>query len=242
MSNDADDAQKETIMRRAGGTVSKREQLIEVSVFLFLIAPSLVVSFFIVNSSMNFMLIAGSTIMRDLALVSLILFFLRRNGEPRRAIGWTLKNAGKEVILGAVLFVPLILGANALEAELRGIGFSAPNTPLPALFSEKSALQFLLASILVVVVAFAEETIFRGYLILRLKNTTKSAAVAVLASAAIFSFGHGYEGSAGVITVGAVGAVFAVIYLWRGSLIAPMVMHFLLDFVGIVLVPLLAAR
>lgn len=32
-----------------------------------------------------------------------------------------------------------------------------------------------------------------------------------------FALGHGYEGSAGVVTVGVMGMVFALVYLWRGS-------------------------
>jgi len=72
-----------------------------------------------------------------------------------------------------------------------------------------------------------------------LKAITASPALAALLSAAFFSLGHGYEGSAGVITVGVMGLVFALIYLWRQSLITPMVMHFLQDFIGIVLLPLL---
>ncbi len=48
--------------------------------------------------------------------------------------------------------------------------------------------------------------------------------------------GHGYEGSLGVVTVGIMGLIFNVIYLWRKSLVAPMVMHFLQDFISIVLV------
>jgi membrane protease YdiL (CAAX protease family) len=63
-----------------------------------------------------------------------------------------------------------------------------------------------------------------------------------LLSAGIFSLGHGYEGSAGVVTVGVMGAVFALVYLWRRSLVAPMMMHFLQDFIGIVLVPLLGMK
>jgi membrane protease YdiL (CAAX protease family) len=51
-----------------------------------------------------------------------------------------------------------------------------------------------------------------------------------------------YEGSAGLVTVGVMGAVFAVIYLWRRSLVAPIVMHFLQDFLSIVLLPLLGVK
>jgi membrane protease YdiL (CAAX protease family) len=102
--------------------------------------------------------------------------------------------------------------------------------------------EFLLAFVLVVIVALAEETIFRGYLILCLKAVTPSPAVAVFLSGAVFSLGHGYERSAGVVTVGVMGLVFAFVYMWRQSLVAPIVMHFLKDFIGIVLLPLLKMK
>jgi len=62
---------------------------------------------------------------------------------------------------------------------------------------------------------------------------------AILLSAVVFSLGHGYEGTAGLITVGFMGLIFALVFKWRRSLVAPMVMHFLQDFTVIVLLPLL---
>jgi len=44
------------------------------------------------------------------------------------------------------------------------------------------------------------------------------------------------------VTVGVMGAVFAVIYLWRRTLVAPVVIHFLQDFLSIVLLPLLGVK
>ncbi len=82
---------------------------------------------------------------------------------------------------------------------------------------------------------------FRGYLILRFRALTASPTLAVLVSAVIFAIGHGYEGAAGVITVGTMGVIFALVYSWRQSLVAPIVMHFLQDFLVIVLIPLLRA-
>ncbi len=99
-----------------------------------------------------------------------------------------------------------------------------------------------LAFVLVVVVATAEETIFRGYLLLRLEAVSQSTTVAVILSAVIFSLGHGYEGGAGVVTVGVMGVIFALVYIWRRSLVAPITMHFLQDFLAIVLLPLLGLR
>ena len=223
--------------------LSRKVQIFEVSVFLFLIVPSMILSFFAVRpGSLSFMLVAGDTILRDLALVSLILFFLWHNGEPVERIGWVFEKGWKDVGLGIGLFIPLFFGTSLLENALQAAGFSVPATPLPSYMTAKDAAQFLLASVLVLVVALAEETVFRGYLILRLRALTGRPAVAVLLSAAIFSLGHGYEGSAGVITVGFMGVVFGLVYLWRQSLTAPMVMHFLQDFVGIVIAPLFTIK
>jgi membrane protease YdiL (CAAX protease family) len=41
------------------------------------------------------------------------------------------------------------------------------------------------------------------------------------------------------VTVGTMGVAFGGVYLWRRSLVAPTTMHFLLDLVAIVLLPLL---
>ena len=226
-----------------GSTNSKenrKEQLAEVSVFLFLVVPSMVLFFFAIRQgALPFVLVAISVILRDLALVSLILFFIWRNNESVTWIGWTLKNGKQEIALGIMLFIPFSLATGFLEKCLQAVGFSVPSTTLPSFLAARGMLEFLLALVLVFIVALSEETIFRGYLILRFKAVTANSTAAVLLSAIIFSFGHGYEGSAGVITVGVMGLVFALIYLWRKSLVAPIVMHFLQDFMGIVLLPLL---
>jgi membrane protease YdiL (CAAX protease family) len=222
------------------GRLGSREQLLEVCVFLLLIVPSLVLSFFAVNQgSVGFTLTAIATIMRDLALVALILFFLWRNGEHVGLLGWTLRRGWRELGLGVLLFVPFFFGANFLDSALQAAGLSAPSAPTPSSLSASGTAEFVLAGILVVVVAIAEETIFRGYLILRFRSVTTNAAAAVVLSALVFSLGHGYEGTAGVVTVGFMGLIFALVFLWRKSLVAPMVMHFLQDFLGIVLLPLL---
>ena len=219
---------------------NRKEQLAEVSVFLFLILPSMALSFFAIRQgAFSFVLVAVSAILRDLALVSLILFFIWRNNEPISSIGWTFKNNRREISIGVLLYIPFFFGTGLLEKPLQAAGLSAPSTPLPSFLAARGKVEFLLAFILVVIVALAEETIFCGYLLLRFRAVTANQAVAVLLSAAVFSLGHGYEGSAGVVTVGVMGLVFALIYLWRRSLVAPMVMHFLQDFIGIVLLPLL---
>lgn len=224
----------------AGTPHTRKEQLIELSVFLLLILPSMLLSLFVVRGGgISFDLTAWAVILRDLGLVALIMLFLRRNGEPVARIGWTREKGWREALLGIALFVPLFIGTRLLEAALLNGGLHGPSAPAPLLQAAGGPLQSMLGVILVAVVAVAEETIFRGYLILRFRSLTSSPVAALLISSVIFSIGHGYEGSAGVVTVGAMGAVFALVYLWRGSLIAPVTMHFLQDFIGVVALPLI---
>jgi membrane protease YdiL (CAAX protease family) len=223
---------------------TRKIQFIEVLVFLFLIIPSLVMSFFVVQEGdVNFPFLAVATIVRDLSLLSLILYFVWRNQEGFQSLGWTFAHGWREVFFGVVLFLPVFFTANLLDNALHQFGFSAPSNTIPALENVKGVGEIILAFFMVCVVAVAEETIFRGYLLLRFEKGLQMAPfAAALLSSVIFSLGHGYEGTSGVITVGYIGLCFALVYQWRGSLVAPMIMHFLQDFAGIVLAPLLGMK
>ncbi len=221
----------------------KKARLYELCVFLFLIVPSMALSFFAVKQGdLSFMLVAWATILRDAALVCLILFFLWRNGEPAERMGWNFKNFWREVAVGLSLFIPLFFGAGLLENVLQKAGFSLPLTPVPSYMTPGDMPKIVLAVCLVTVVAVAEETIFRGYLIMRFQDLNTGAPTAIVLSAFIFAIGHGYEGTAGVITVAVMGLAFALVYLWRRSLVAPMIMHCLVDFISIVVVPVLGMK
>jgi uncharacterized protein len=219
----------------------RTRQLLEVLVFLFLIVPSLVLSFLAPQQlKAGFNLVAWGTILRDLSLVCLLAYLLWRDGEPMTRVGWNARDLSKEVAIGLLLFFPLLAGTSFLAQYLRTIGFSGQPKSLGGFLTPQSAPQFALAFVLVLVVAVAEETIFRGYLIPRFEFLTRSRVAAVLLSSAIFSVGHGYEGTAGVATVGILGLAFAAVYLWRRSLVAPIVMHFMQDFIAIIAIPLAA--
>jgi len=221
---------------------ARREAWLEIGVFLLLIVPSMILGYFeLQTTSVGFVLAALSTIFSDVGLVALILFFLWRNGEPFTRVGWTRRNFFGEMLLGVLLFIPAFIITTAVEFLLRVAGLSAPSPSSQSFLAPHGSLQMALAILLVVVVAIAEETIFRGYLILRFENLLPSAGNAILLSSFIFALGHGYEGGVGLVTVGIMGVILALVYVWRRSLVAPATMHFLQDFLVIVLVPLLTA-
>jgi membrane protease YdiL (CAAX protease family) len=224
----------------AGGSLSRRQQAVELAVFLLLILPSLVLSFAASGQQgSSFPLVAVATILSDLGLLALVLLLVARAGEPVAMVGWVRAGAGREAGLGLALSIPVLIGTQVLGAVLRAIGLSGPPSNTPALAPRNTPGEILLAIVLVIVVAISEETIFRGYLMLRFTAALRSRAWAVVLSSVVFAIGHGYEGGAAVFTVGLTGVVLAIIYLWRNSLVAPVVIHFVLDLATIVIAPLL---
>ena len=224
---------------RAKATLGQGAAL-EVSVFLFLIVPSMVLSLFAVTrGTPGFVVTAVSVILRDLALCGLVLFFLWRNGEPRQRIGWTSQDWMRQAALGVLLFPLMFVGAAFCAWMFSKMGLSSPRSPLRSVLSIHSVFEAPLAVLLVAVVAVTEETIFRGYLFLRLGAVTGRMPWAVFLSTVIFAMGHGYEGGVGLATVGLIGLTLGLVYSATRTLVAPIVMHFLQDFIGIVVAPLL---
>jgi membrane protease YdiL (CAAX protease family) len=216
------------------------DRLVEMSVLLLFVVPGMVLAYFATaHAETGFVLAATAIMVHDIALVSLIRFLIWRVGEPAAEIGWRFAHRWPDVALGFLLFVPLTFAADWLHDTLRELGLPGATGPRPSFLPDSGGPDLLLAAMMVAVVAVSEETVFRGYLMSRLRAIGLSALSAVLVSSLIFAMGHGYEGAAGMLTVGAMGATYALIYLWRGSLVAPVVMHFLQDTAAIVLLPLL---
>ena len=214
----------------------RREHGVELLVFLLLVIPPLALSLVVKMHKLPFRVVAIATSLQDIALVALVLFFLWRNGEPRSAIGWSLRRVGREIALGLLMFPVAAVLASFVVAALHVAGVPAPEHTPRALVPH-GRLDSILGVGVVAIVAIAEETIFRGYLIGRLRELTRSAAAAVVLSTAIFTLGHGYEGASGMVGVAVLGLLFALVYLWRRSLVAPMTMHFCQDLFALVIMP-----
>src|SRR5262249_48491322 len=86
---------------------SRREQL-ELGGFLLLIVPPIVLASMSDMSRHAFAITTVATILHDVALTALILFFVWNAGEPFAAIGWTTRRMGREIALGVVLYLPML--------------------------------------------------------------------------------------------------------------------------------------
>ncbi len=214
-------------------------QAIEVIIFLLLILPSMIMSTSLAKPvNLSFSVVAWATILSDIPVLALVLYFLWRNSEAFRSIGLTLRNGWKEAFIGAAIFIPLLFAMGVVEKVLREAGLSVPKSA-PSFLVPAGGGEIALALLFLIVVAVSEEVIFRGYLIRRFAAISKNPAAALVLSSFIFALGHGYQRTGGIVGVGILGLVFGAVYLWRKSLIAPIVMHFIQNFIGIIIVPLI---
>lgn len=76
---------------------------------------------------------------------------------------------------------------------------------------------------------FAEELIFRGYLLRQFTVLTKSVAAALIVQGIIFGSSHGYQGPKLMLIVTIYGCLFGVLAVWRRSLRPGMIAHALQD-------------
>jgi len=76
---------------------------------------------------------------------------------------------------------------------------------------------------------FAEELVFRGYLLTELRAMTRSRAAGVVLQATVFGLAHAYEGARAVATIVLFGLVYGVVALRTRNLRPLMLAHALTD-------------
>lgn len=206
----------------------------EVAVFLLLLFSSIIPGW-LAGGTVPFASLAIAVILHDIALVTLVVFFAWTAGQKVSSLGWSARHPLREIGLGIILYVPLFVLLALLQALLAALGLKSPE--LEGYLVPSSSVEIAFAFVLVIVVAISEETLFRGYLLPRLRTITRSTPVAVGLASLVFASGHVYEGASGILLVLVMAIVFSYVYLWRGSIVAPIVMHFIQDFVGLVLAP-----
>jgi len=103
---------------------------------------------------------------------------------------------------------------------------------------------------LVVFVGFWEETVFRGFLLGRVRAALSARGgtatqwqrdmLAVVLTALLFGMGHAYQGVLGIVQTSAMGLVLGGLTLWRKSIWPAVFVHLTIDGVALVAIKLLA--
>ena len=83
----------------------------------------------------------------------------------------------------------------------------------------------------------SEEIFYRVALPILALEATGSVVASILISIAAFGLAHWYQGWKGVLATSAVGAFLFWLYLSSGSILKPMVVHVLIDLMGLIIRP-----
>lgn len=128
--------------------------------------------------------------------------------------------AGVLLVGGTVVIYNVLFPLLHLQINMKEVG-TLMHTP------------FWYRVMLVTRAAVAEETLFRGYPIERLKEWSGSRVLAGVAGWAAFTYAHlGSWGAAQLIVAGYGGALLTILYLWRRNLWANMLAHWIADGAG----------
>ncbi|MBI4483077.1 MAG: CPBP family intramembrane metalloprotease, partial [Acidobacteria bacterium] len=156
-------------------------------------------------------------------------------GKSLKELGLRRQAYGVEVRLGMVL-VPLLFLINLLMAGFFKYFLPrhfAPRNPLLDLVRTPADLALLVIAGLLA--GGIKEEVQRAFILRRFEMLLGSAGLGLALWSAYFGWGHQIQGLQNAVTAGLFGFLFGVIYLWRQSLVAPMVSHSLYDTTALLL-------
>jgi uncharacterized protein len=162
-------------------------------------------------------------------LVAVLLLLIIKLGEglPLSSIGFSTARLGKSILWGFLLGIVCLLVAGGLVALTHFTGGEAGKA------FEK--LPTWLLFLIVLRAGVVEELCYRGYAIERLHALGLPRGLAAGVPLIIFGVGHWTGGWANIVIALVLGAILALYFVWRRDLVANMIGHWFVDFVGNVL-------
>lgn len=159
-------------------------------------------------------------------LTAVILGLLARHREHPARVFTAASSEPREAALG-VLLIP-VAGAlvvavlSAVRAFVPWL-HNVPRNPLEALIASRS--DALLLGIVAIVGGGLREELQRAFILHRFRQRLGGAGVGLVVFSAAFGAGHFVQGMDVAVTTGVLGLFWGGTYLWRRSIIAPVVCH-----------------
>jgi len=186
------------------------------------------------------LLLYASTIAFQWLAAGVILWRAGAHGISLASLGFQLANGGM-VALVSVLLSALVLLNQLVSLHRISRGAGETHGILPDLAKKIFPQDFgerLVFFAVAVTVSVCEEVIYRGFAQYVFTNSLwESVLGGILASAALFSLAHVYQGRRGLVATFIVGTLFSVTRSWTASLVPPILAHFVADFTAGMLAP-----
>jgi membrane protease YdiL (CAAX protease family) len=170
--------------------------------------------------------VVALSLLDTLLVLGLVAMFARSHGDDLRDLFLGRRPPGREAAAGLALVVVAIVLAVAVLLSIRiflpWLRTVAENPLQDLLRTPRDAALF---AIVVVVAGGVREELQRAFLLNRFERWLGGGTVGIVVTSAAFGAGHLLQGADAAIATGLLGALWAVIYLRRRSVIAPVVSH-----------------
>jgi membrane protease YdiL (CAAX protease family) len=160
-------------------------------------------------------------------LIALMVLLTRAHGQ-RPADLWigsrpVKREAIRGLLLVPIVFLLVVILLNALRALAPWL-HSVPENPLEQL-ARGGPWDAAMFGLVAIFAGGVREELQRAFMLKRFEDHLGGAVAGVLVLSTAFGLGHWVQGLDAVITTGALGAFWAVVYLRRRSSVAPVVSH-----------------
>ena len=177
--------------------------------------------------------LAGYLLLEAAVTFVLLHLVMKAHGEKLRDFGLSWQRWRSDVLFGLAI-VPILFGVNGIVNVIF-------RTYLPQLFQERNPLAELVRTPqdltlfigTALIAGGIKEELQRAFILRRFQVFLGGANFGLIVWSAVFALGHTIQGWQGVVVAGIYGLVFGILYLARGSLVAPMVAHGIYDAVAL---------
>jgi membrane protease YdiL (CAAX protease family) len=173
------------------------------------------------------------TVVNLLAAAVVVLALWSLSGRPLErlvSLEWLPTGRWTVVAWGAVLLACVLLVMQVTSVRGNEAGLSSARKQMAPVegYLPHTPLELKLFLAVSLAAGVCEEIVYRGYLLAYFDGLVGPWA-AVLASTFMFGLGHAYQGTVGIVQTGAVGLLLAAAYVATGTLIAPVLLHIMID-------------
>jgi membrane protease YdiL (CAAX protease family) len=178
------------------------------------------------DGRVSFAYLVALSLLDTTALTGLILYRLRASGESPGALFFGGRPVRREAAAGLPLaFMALALAVVVLSVVREFAPWLRTFERNPFQDLVQTPAQTALFAVVVVVAGGMREEIQRAFLLSRFEQSLGGGTAGVVLTSAAFGAGHFLQGADAAIATAALGAFWAIVFLRRRSIVAPVVSH-----------------
>jgi membrane protease YdiL (CAAX protease family) len=152
-----------------------------------------------------------------------LVYYVSRAFRPRSVLRDLVGRAALFDIPIAFALAAFVIGTELIVRQPSAQALAV----LPRTGPERAVWVALAAS-----VGFAEELVYRGYLVTQFRAFTRSPSIAVTLSAILFAVAHANQGAFAALRFGVYALAFGAVASWRRSLVPTILCHVGIDMLG----------